>query len=143
MNLDRKERHPINKVMRPFSFCCLLFFGVSNSALGLDLNRTVVSGQTTHIKSYRSWDKNCQSRFGVVKLLTKPQHGKLTTRIANGKIRNSRFLGGPDQCFGTPIKAFKIDYTSVKGFRGVDTFTVDITFGGGRRDIDVVTITVQ
>jgi hypothetical protein len=144
MNLDHKERHhPINKVMRPLSFCCFLFFGSSNSALGLDLNKTAVSGQTTQIKSYRTWDKNCQSRFGIVKLVTKPQHGKLTTRIADGKIRNNRLLGGPDHCFGTPIKTFKIDYTSVKGFRGVDTFTVDITFGSGRRDIDVITVTVQ
>ncbi len=92
--------------------------------------------------AYHSWGSGCVARTGVVKVLTKPQHGKLTTRIVDSKVPRHRTRGAT-ACFGKPIKAFQVDYTSRRGFRGTDSFKLEATFGSGLREIDTYTITVK
>jgi hypothetical protein len=130
--------------MKALAVGCVLAFGTSSSALALNFNRTVPSGQTAVMHAYKSWDRNCASNSGVVRVITKPLHGKLSTRVVNAEIRSSRFSSrGRSRCQGTPIKAFQVEYRSVRGFRGVDTFTLEPTFGNGRQDTDIFTVTVE
>jgi hypothetical protein len=73
----------------------------------------------------------------------KPAHGVLIPHVINHTIANSRF-GPVGYCAGKPIKALQIDYRSDMGYRGSDSFTIDITFGfEGRRDIDTYTVAVE
>jgi hypothetical protein len=94
------------------------------------------------MNTYHSWDQDCASNSGMVKVLTKPEHGTLTPRIVDWRISRLRRSQQQSPCAGTPIKAFEVSYRSDDGFVGVDTFTLDIMFGGGRHDTDFYTVTV-
>ena len=113
-------------------------------ASAMEFNRTVPSGVTSRVHHYRSWGKNCEGNGGMVKLLTKPQHGKLTTRTVDSRIEINRFArDGKTECTGRPIKAFEVNYRSDPGFRGTDTFTIEMVTGRGSRDVDNYTVNVQ
>jgi hypothetical protein len=77
--------------------------------------------------SYRSWKDDCTSSSGTVKVLTKPQHGRLSTSIVDSTIGSPRIARKVD-CAGVPIKAFQVDYTSERGFHATDSFVLDATW---------------
>lgn len=113
-------------------------------AHAMHFDRTVASGENVSMHHYRSWGRNCEGNGGQVKLLTKPQHGKLTTRTVDSRIRINRFArGGGTPCTGQPIKAFEVNYRSNPGYRGPDSFTIEMTTGNGQRDVDTYMINVQ
>jgi hypothetical protein len=120
----------------------ILAFGISGFARAEDLTRTVEAGTTTVVHTYLSWDAHCVSNSGVVKVLVKPQHGKLTPQISETKIGQSRFTGST-ACAGKPIKGFKVLYRPEDNFHGTDTFTVEATYGSGRSTVDVYMVTVK
>ena len=120
------------------------------SVLGLDpasameFNKTVRSGVTVSMHHYRSWGADCKTNGGVVKLVTRPQHGKLVTRTIDSRIEINRFArGGATPCTGTPIKAFEVSYTSARGYHGADSFVIEMVNGNGSRDVDHYTVDVQ
>jgi hypothetical protein len=121
---------------------CVLAYALPAAAR--PLNRTVAAGQTTKMYEYHSkGDINCAATGGVVKVLNNPSHGKITHRAVNsirifnhwGKLRTD--------CFGTPVRAFVVDYTSAPGFHGVDKFSLDVTWGRATHDIDTYTVKVE
>lgn len=106
--------------------------------------RTVPAGQTTRVAVYTAWDpKYCGSVFGVVKISVKPQRGKLSNRVIDTTIPNSRF-GSSGECLGKPTKGFAIFYAAPGGFRGTDSFTLDVSWPAiGRQATDTYSIIVQ
>ena len=117
---------------------------VAWSADAKDVEKTAKSGEATYISIYRSWKRDCSSNDGVVKLVDKPLNGTLKTSQVDSVIVLSRY--DPEKtkhCVGQPIKGFRIDYTSNPGFRGVDRFKVEVTFGKRRPEIDTFRVTVQ
>jgi opacity protein-like surface antigen len=124
---------------------CILTCGFSACAQAETFNRTAVSGVSTVVAHYYDWDPNsCQSLPGTVKLLAKPQHGKLSTRYVDWVISKSRYTGTTSVCAGTRTKAFQITYRSQPGFSGVDSFTVHVAFGfKNMMATDVYSINVQ
>jgi hypothetical protein len=80
------------------------------------------------MKVYHAWNRDCSAGAGVVKVVTKPQHGKLVSGTVASKISRNR-LGGRNQCLGKPILGFEVKYTSRAGFRGTDSFTIDVIYG--------------
>src|SRR4051794_39691122 len=106
--------------------CFALVLSWITGAQAESMTRTVTAGQTTRIAVYTGWDpKYCGSAFGVVKISVKPQHGKLSNRLIDTTIPNSRF-GSSGQCYGTPTKGLAVFYTVPRGFRGTDNFTLDV-----------------
>jgi hypothetical protein len=83
-----------------------------------DFQRTAAAGQATKMIDYKGWDpKTCRPKMGVVKVVNKPNHGTISTRNVQGEIGVGR--SGYARCKGTPITAFRVEYTSNPGFRGV------------------------
>ena len=119
----------------------LMVISVPDIAVGLEFGREAVSGKTTKMFSYGSWDRNCETKGGVVKLLTKPSHGTVTPRRAVVVAKFNRF-NPMDHCLGRSIPVFQFLYTSARGFHGTDTFQIERTLWNGRRDIDTFTIEV-
>ena len=111
-------------------------------AVGLELKRDAVSGKATVMFSYSSWDRNCQSQTGIVKLLTKPTHGTATYTRKTLVAKFNRF-NSSDPCLGRSFPMFQVMYASVPGYRGTDTFQVERTLWDGRRDIDTFRIQVR
>lgn len=126
----------------------LIFFSLAlfwiTGAQAQSRTRTVSAGQTARVAVYTAWDPQyCGSVFGVVKITVKPQHGKLSNRVIDTTIPNSRF-GSSGQCLGKPTKGFAIFYAAPGGFRGTDSFTLDVTWPAiGRQSTDTYSITVQ
>ena len=108
------------------------------------ISLTARSGQPTRINAYHSWDPDsCVSQAATMNVTTKPAHGVLTARIVPHTITTSRF-GTVRNCTGRPIKALAIEYRSTPGFRGTDSFVIDVVFGWqSRRDTDNYTVTVD
>ncbi len=127
--------------MKKLAAACVLAFGIAGVAQANDVSRTVASGQTAQMSNYRSWNNKCVSTPGVVKVLTKPRHGKLSTRIIDTTIGSPRIKRKVD-CRGVPTKGFQVNYTSDPGFHGTDNFSLDITWPT-HADVDRFTITVQ
>ena len=124
--------------MKVLAAACILAFGIPGLAQAKDLSRTVASSE---MANYRSWDNNCVSSTGVVTVLAKPQHGKLSTRIIDTTIGTPRIKRRVD-CTGLPTKGFQVSYTSDRGFHGTDNFSLDVTWPT-HRDVDHFTVTVQ
>jgi hypothetical protein len=118
-------------------------FGTDTSSAKM-ISKTARSGQPTRINAYHSWDPDsCVSQAASMNVTTKPAHGVLTARIVPHTITTSRF-GPVRNCTGKPIKALAIEYRSTPGFKGTDSFVIDVIFGWqGRRDTDNYTVTVD
>ena len=73
--------------MRAFVLGAVLALEAATFAQAKDFTRTVIPGQTTRMKVYKSWNtRDCSPNTGIVKVLTKPQHGKLTPRKVAAKM---------------------------------------------------------
>ena len=122
---------------------CLLLS--ANAFAGTNsFSRTAVSGQPKRIAAYHSWDpQTCKSLSAKMTVLSKPSHGVLIPHVVPSTITQSRF-GSVGHCAGTPIKALQVDYKSAPGYRGTDTFTIEVIFGfEGRQDTDNYTVTIE
>jgi hypothetical protein len=122
---------------------CVLAYGLP-AAQARPFDRTAAAGQTTKIYEYHSrGDSNCAATAGVVKVLSKPSHGTITHHAVNS-IRILNHQGKlQTHCFGTPVKAFVVDYTPAPGFHGIDKFSLDVTWGREQHDIDTYTVKVH
>ena len=80
------------------------------------------------MKIYHAWNRDCSAGAAVVKVVAKPQHGKLASGTVASQISRNR-LGGRNQCLGKPILGFEVKYTSAPGFRGTETFTIEVIYG--------------
>jgi hypothetical protein len=128
--------------MRVFALYCILGCCVPALAHGKDFTRTALSGRLTKMQDYTSWRDDCTSSTGEVRVLTKPQHGTLSTRIVDTKISAHTRIPRVTYCTGVPVKAFQVNYTSVRGFRGTDNFSLEAVWPS-HRDTDNYTVTVK
>src|SRR5262245_44836167 len=105
---------------------------------------TVAAGQTTRVAVYTAWKPQvtpCTSTFGVVKVAVRPQHGKLSNHLIDTTAPASR-LDGSVRCLGTPIKGLAVFYTPSRGFRGIDSFSLDVNWPAiNKQVIDNFTMT--
>ncbi len=133
-----------SRSFEPFALIFILSCAVPDFAHARDFDRTVPSGITVPMHQYKSWNKNCQNNGGVVRLLSKPQHGTAKPRVVDSHVGTSYFaMGGVTHCYGSPIKAFEVDYRSQPRFHGTDTFMIEETTGSGQRVVDTYTVNVQ
>jgi hypothetical protein len=118
--------------MRLWIACFVFSFACCTPAHSDTLARRAKSGQPTKMVVYHSWKpRDCSEKFGVVKVVTKPQHGKLTPSQVVDTVTISR-LNPSSPCIGTRQRGFRVDYTSDPGYRGVDSFVLEVTFGRRR-----------
>jgi hypothetical protein len=115
---------------------------IPNSGEAETFNKTVPSGRTTLVKVYRSWNRNCSSGPGVVKVVTKPQHGALTSGSVASTIPKND-ISGYNRCLGRPIIGFAVNYTPAAGYHGIDRFTIDVIYHQRSAITDTYTITVR
>jgi hypothetical protein len=116
----------------------------SGSVFAETFARSVSSGRSVRMHQYTSWrESDCSSVSGVVQLLSKPQHGKLTTSETDVTLAGPNRFTGSMKCAGRPVHVFEVYYESNVGFHGADSFSIDATYGARRRVIDHYTVHVQ
>ena len=131
--------------MRLFTLALSLIVGcaIPGSAYAKDFAVAARSGQPKNVHVYRSWNRACESRLGIVKVVSKPTHGTLTPTEVTSRIGTSRT--NPEEtahCAGLPTNGFRVDYVSNSGFRGVDQFQIQFTYGT-YTDVDTYTVSVR
>src|SRR5664279_189727 len=121
--------------MKAFLIGCVVAFLAPSLAFAEFRTRTVVGGQTTRMAVHTSWSKDCKTNGGKAKVLTQPQHGKLSNRIVETTIQHNR-TGSDTSCVGRTIKGFEVNYTPQSNFHGTDNFSLEVTTGSGRSFAD-------
>jgi hypothetical protein len=106
------------------------------------VSKTAASGKTVLMYTYANWTPDCSSYGGVVNLVTRPQHGRVSPRKGIVPTPPDR-LFGITKCYGKPIMGFHVYYTSAPGFRGTDSFTIEVKYEQYPTQVDTFTITVQ
>jgi hypothetical protein len=104
---------------------------------------SVKSGVPTPIHTYLAWNNDCSPDAGVVRVATKPQHGKLTPRKVTAVARQNRFSTYGTVCIGRTMPGFQVVYTSTLGYRGTDSFAIEVIYGGRSPIMDVYSVTVE
>lgn len=128
--------------MRSFALYCILGCCLPALVHGKDFSLTAVSGQSTKMQNYTSWNDDCASSTGTVKVLTKPQHGMISKRFVDSKISTHTRIPRVAYCTGVPVKALQVNYTSARGFHGTDNFSLEAIWPT-HRDIDNYIVTVK
>ena len=71
-----------------------------------------------------------------IQLTAPPENGKVTVKQGNVTATNYR------QCLAIQVPAFVATYRSRPDFTGVDVFTLEVKFPGGRTEIQRISVTV-
>lgn len=122
----------------------ILILSSPQVASASDIGKTALSGEQTKMWSYHSVNKDCQTGTGLVKVVSKPQHGVVSHHFTNAHVDKDHYGRViTNKCAGAPIKGFEVDYRSVRGFHGTDTFTLEVTWNAGKRVIDNFTVNVR
>jgi hypothetical protein len=104
---------------------------------------TVKSGVPTAVHTYLSWNSDCSPNSGVVKVATKPQHGRLTPSRVSAVARQNRFSSYGTVCLGKAMPGFRVTYTSTPGYRGPDSFAIEVIYGNRQPILDTYAVTVE
>lgn len=104
---------------------------------------TARSGTTTLVHIYQSWNDDCTPNTGVVRVVRKPEHGKLTPSKVTSVIRRNRFSTVASACIGRTLPSFRVDYTPARGYHGLDSFVIEAIFGRRQPITDVYTVSVE
>jgi hypothetical protein len=98
-------------------------------ATAATLSKTAMAGKTTKIDEYTGWNNDCSFLTISVDVSSPPSHGTVTSKVARGRITNAA-VGSAGRCFGRPTRVLQVYYRAKPGFRGTDTFAVDMTVRG-------------
>jgi len=120
-----------------------LIVAIPDVSRALTLQREATSGKQTVMWKYGNWQKDCSPQVGTVRVLAKPQHGKLYPSRETITLKYNRFSPNSTDCIGKRIPGFVVYYTSSPGFRGTDTFQIELTHPNRGADIDNFTVQVK
>ena len=79
---------------------------------------------------------------GLVKVVTRPRYGKLVPRRESIVATRGRHAD-TSHCVPLKVNGFQVYYRSERGFRGRDSFTIEVTWGARRNEIDHYTVSVE
>ncbi|HUI15992.1 MAG TPA: hypothetical protein VL048_21230 [Xanthobacteraceae bacterium] len=128
--------------MNRFCFAAVLFLFASarlacaQSAL---LERTVKAapGQNVRVGVYTSIRPDCTSGpLPAIRLARAPAHGIVRVKRAMLKATNVK------QCLAIDVPAFVAFYRAAADFSGDDEFEFEVTFSGGRKEIQKFRVSV-
>jgi predicted transcriptional regulator len=77
------------------------------------------------------------------RVATKPQHGKLTPSRVSAVARQNRFSSYSTACLGKTMPGFRVTYISTPGYRGPDSFAIEVIYGNRQPILDTYTVTVE
>lgn len=112
--------------------------GAGLPALAETQNKTARPGERTFLDAFSHYfaTQGCRSQAALVELVTPPRGGRLEQRRENrilGSIvgDDGRSARSADGCEAVRKDAMSLYYTPRPDFSGLDTLSVDVTFGDG------------
>jgi hypothetical protein len=73
----------------------------------------------------------------AIRLASAPAHG--TVSVKRGTLKATNFK----QCLATEVPAFVAFYRAAKDFTGTDNFDLEVSFAGGRKQIQHIVVKVS
>ena len=118
----------------------MLFAGSPSSAE--TLSKRVPANKTSTLDLYMRWSNDCKN-LGTIKsgFSKKASHGSVRPSVVTASIPSSADFGNAS-CAGKKIKALRVSYTPSKGYKGSDSVTVWVDYGGTGRTSYTYNITV-
>lgn len=129
-------------IARTIAVCTLSFIIVGSIAAAAQVqtvSRTVKGQPNTDIRVgvYVNVKPDCTSgTLPSIQLTAPPENGKVTVKQGNVTATNYR------QCLAIQVPAFVATYRSRPDFAGVDVFTLEVKFPGGRTEVQRISVTV-
>jgi len=95
------------------------------------------SGQTVRVGIYTSIRPDCTSGpLPGIRLAHAPAHGIVSVKRATLKATNVK------QCLAIDVPAFVAFYRAAANFNGADEFELEVTFAGGRKEIQSFRVSI-
>jgi hypothetical protein len=96
-----------------------------------------VPGETVRVGIYTSIRPDCTSgALPAIRLARAPAHGTVSVTRATLKATNVK------QCLAIEVPAFVAFYRAAQNFAGADTFELEVTFAGGRKQLQAFQVSV-
>lgn len=113
------------KSSRSFLVVGVALVTLAGSIAGFAASRTVQSGALSRLATHMRYDAGCTAIRVVIKILTPPANGTLTTQPMDIIVPEKNGLGEPQpaQCIGKTVAGLAVFYQSNPGFHGQDSFT--------------------
>ena len=94
--------------------------------------------KATQIGVYLNVRDDCSSGpLPTIRLLTPPASGKVVVKTAKAKATNYK------ACLALEVPAYIAIYQSRPDFSGADTLTIEVSYPGGRSEIQKITVNVS
>ncbi len=129
-------------MMKRYWFGAALFFFASTqlvcgqSAL-VERTLKAIPGQNVRVGIYTSIRPDCTSGpLPAIRLAHAPAHGVVSVKRAMLKATNVK------QCLAIDVPAFVAFYHAAQDFNGADEFELEVTFSGGRKEIQNFRVSV-
>lgn len=82
--------------------------------------------------------QNCTSGpLPGLRLVSPPTHGKVT--VKKGKLNGTNYK----QCLALEVPGYVAIYRSAPGFSGTDALVIEVTYPGGRSELQKITVQVR
>ena len=95
------------------------------------------AGRDLRVGIYTSVRPDCTSGpLPAIRLAGAPAHGTVSVKRAMLKATNFK------QCLAIEVPAFVAFYRAASGFSGADAFQLEVTFAGGRKELQNFRVTV-
>jgi hypothetical protein len=99
---------------------------------------TAASGRDVRVGVYTSIRPDCTSGpLPAIRLMNAPAHGAVNVKRATFKATNFK------QCLAIEAPALVAFYHAASGFNGADDFQFEVTFAGGRKEIQHFQVSVS
>jgi hypothetical protein len=104
--------------MRSCAVACIFLLAMTSISHGRTFSRFAQSGVSRGMHTYHSFKADCTGKGGVVKVLVKPKHGT---------IRHFTVTSNP-YSLNHPCYRIEMEGTSTPGYRGSDSFKLEVSF---------------
>jgi hypothetical protein len=112
------------KSTRLFLVAGVAFATLIGSIGAFAASKTVQSGVVSRLTTHMRYDSSCTPIRVVIKILTPPANGTLTTQPTDITVPPKNGVGEPQpaQCIGKTVAGLAVFYQSNPGFHGQDSF---------------------
>jgi hypothetical protein len=108
------------------------------SATTVERSFKALPNKDTQVGVYLNVREDCTSGpLPTIRLLSPPTSGKVAVKTAKVKATNFK------ACLALEVPAYVAIYKSAPNFAGADVLTVEVSFPGGRTEIQKITVNVS
>jgi uncharacterized membrane protein len=117
---------------------CLSALAASAQSSRVERQVKAMAGRDMRVGVFLSIRPDCTAgQLPAIRLVTPPAHGTVT--VKRGTLKATNFK----QCLATEVPAFVALYRSAADFNGTDEFELEVTFAGGRKQIQHIRVNVS